>query len=865
MIGQTVSHYKILEKLGEGGMGAVYLAEDVSLGRKVAVKFLSADKAADPESRKRFIHEARAQALVTHTNVASFHEVGEEQDKVFIVMEYIEGQKLSELAKTEKLPLMEILDLAIQVGEGLQAAHERGVMHRDINPNNILVSAKRVAKITDFGLAKWKGASTITRTGLQMGTDHYMSPEQVDGRKVDFRTDIFSLGAVLYEFICARRPFEGANRESLFYEILYTQPQPLARYSHETSENLERIVSKCLAKKPEERYQSAADLVADLKIEKRRIETGERIPPRPIPAKKLLPFLVPVAIGLIAVVLFLFIPSKGEQDSLAVIDFENIPDPEDKDRTGEMITNLLITSLSQPRDLEVISRERLYDIQKELGKTEAKSITLSLASQIAERARVKTMLLGTLLQKEPQLAVTSRLIEVKSGKIISSQKVTGFASSQIFPMVDSLATLVRNDLEILPASASEARPVAQVTTNSPEAYRAYLEGIELDIRFQKAEAKAALERAIELDSNFATAYFRLAWVNRVRGDYALQRKALQKAWQLKSRVSEKERMQIEAEYARQIDKNPFKAAEIGEKLLQKYPREQGAYYWLAGTYFDLGDYEKAIRTHLTGLKNDSLDKVLWNELAVLYGCRKQRKEAFAAIDQYLKLAPAEPNPYDTKGDIYLLFGESDSARFWYQKAVSLRADFLSIEKLGFIAMLQQDYVSAEKCFRRFGATPDKTQQAWAEDDFALLLAHRGELKKARRQLLDNLLSHQTPELQGHLPEHYLLLTLLAYEAGDPSAMLAFAQKLSVAAKKDPQDKIYGRDMLAWACLKNGHPETAYQIMGELKKEITGKLPTWQAQYDYTNGLLAYEEGKYNLSLERFEKALDSLHKSHAPQ
>ena len=269
MIGQTISRYKILEKLGEGGMGEVYLATDTSLGRKVAVKFLSSDKAADPESRQRFVHEARAQAMLSHPNIATFHEVGEEGDKVFIVMEYIEGQPLSKLAQVEKLSFSEILDIVIQIGEGLSAAHERGITHRDIKPENVLVNSKRLAKITDFGLAKWKGATTLTQSGTRMGTAYYMSPEQVEGKKTDQRTDIFSLGVVLYELFCARRPFEGDTETAVFYDLVHTPPQPLARYCRNLPEGLERIVFKCLAKKPEERYQSAADLVADLKTLKR--------------------------------------------------------------------------------------------------------------------------------------------------------------------------------------------------------------------------------------------------------------------------------------------------------------------------------------------------------------------------------------------------------------------------------------------------------------------------------------------------------------------------------------------------------------------------------------------------------------------
>ncbi len=250
-------------------MGEVFLAEDTSLGRKVAVKFLSSDKAADPESRQRFVHEARAQAMLSHPNIATFYEVGEENEKVFIVMEYIEGQPLSKLAQIEKLSFSEILDIAIQIGEGLAAAHERGITHRDIKPENVLINSKRLAKITDFGLAKWKGATTLTQSGARMGTAYYMSPEQVEGKKSDHRTDIFSLGVVLYELFCARRPFEGDTETAVFYDLVHTPPQPLARYCRNLPEGLERIVFKCLSKKPEERYQSAADLVADLKTLKR--------------------------------------------------------------------------------------------------------------------------------------------------------------------------------------------------------------------------------------------------------------------------------------------------------------------------------------------------------------------------------------------------------------------------------------------------------------------------------------------------------------------------------------------------------------------------------------------------------------------
>jgi len=546
--------------------------------------------------------------------------------------------------------------------------------------------------------------------------------------------------------------------------------------------------------------------------------------------------------------------------------FENIPDPEDKDHTGEMLVNLLITSLSQVQGLEVISRERLYDIQTELGKAGAEKITPSLATQIAQRAGVKTMLLGTVLQKEPHLAVTSRLIDVKSGKILNSQRISGFSSAQMFPMVDSLTVLVRSGLNVIPTPASETKSVAEVTTNSPEAYRSYLEAVELSKKFYYSEADAAVKRAIELDSNFAMAYFGLARTRNSFGDTPGERKALQKAWQLRNKVTEKERLQIEAAYANRIDNNLSKAAEIWEKLFQKYPHEQGVYEDLARIYSILNEHEKARQTYLAGLKSDSLDKSLWNSLAYLYAGLGRREEAMEAVGRYLRLAPGEPNPYDSKGEIHFVFGEIDSASYWYQKAVNFRTDFITIEKLGFSAILQGNYTEAERYFRQFGSTPDKSQQAFAEGDLLLIPLHRGEFKQVQKRLMGLLSSYQAQKLPEAANQVYHGLAMLAAETGDYATMLKYAKRRSAERRKEnPTGFLHWRDVLTLAYLKNGHSKMAYRVMEELKKELTGKQLRQQPSYDYLSGLLAYEEGKYELALEQFQKALRPLLPNRAPQ
>ncbi len=883
MIGQTVSHYKILDKLGEGGMGIVYRAHDTKLDRDVALKFLPSYLASDPLEKERFFHEAKAASALNHSNITMVFEIDEYYDQLFIAMELVEGKTLKQLIKAEPLPVKKVLDIAIQVCDGLTAAAEKGIVHRDIKSDNIILTPKNQVKIMDFGLAKVKGASKLTKAGSTVGTAAYMSPEQAAGEEVDHRADIFSFGVVLYELLTGNLPFKGDHPAGLAYSILNEQPQPAARYNDKVTPELQRVISKALEKDKQDRYQHIDELGADLRRERKNLEYAKSttVPKAEAvnrPKRNLLKILVPTsAAAILALLFFIFNPFKVEvsrnqsaaasENSLAVMYFENIPDPEDKDHTGEMLTNLLITALSQASGLEVISRQRLYDIQEEMGKADAKRITPSLASKIAQRAGVRTMLLGTVLQSQPKLAITAQLIEVTSGKILSSQRLSGFSTDQMFSMVDSLAVLVKSGLNVTSQPAAEAKSVASVTTSSPEAYRSYLEGVELNNKVYSDEAEAAFKRAIELDSNFAMAYFRLANVWRPGNlrDLTAQRKALEKARQLKDRVTEKERLQIEAQYAWTIEVNLPRAAEIMEKLLQKYPHEQSVYENLGRIYANLGDYKRQEQTYLNALKQDSLDKLLWNSLAYCYARSGRKMEALQAIDRYLQIAPAEPNPYDSKADIYSAFGELDSAWYWYQKAISFRSDFTSVEKLGYISLSRQDYAGAEKYFRQYGSTTNPFQKAEAEAGLTAILLHRGQLKQARKEVENNLLSHQTQKLRELVLQDYNRLTRLAYQMGDWPAMLDFAKKYAAESRKDPTNKIAGRDELAWAWLKNGNPKMAYKLMEEIKKESSEKSPLWlKNAYDYGMSDLAYEEGKYPLALEHYEKAIKSLQPNDRP-
>jgi len=269
MIGTTISHYKLLKKLGQGGMGEVFLAEDLELGRKAALKFLPQPYTTDPELKARFKREARAAAALNHSNIITIYEVGEFQSRAYIAMEYVAGESLKDLTAREELPVASIIDLALQICEGLSEAHHAGIVHRDLKPANILLDKKGRVKIADFGLARLEGATQLTGEGTVMGTPAYMSPEQVRGEPLDARSDIFSLGIVLYELIARRLPFQGQTERAVFYALLNQNPEPLARYKTDIALGLQRIVDKTLDKDLETRYRHVEDLLVDLKREKK--------------------------------------------------------------------------------------------------------------------------------------------------------------------------------------------------------------------------------------------------------------------------------------------------------------------------------------------------------------------------------------------------------------------------------------------------------------------------------------------------------------------------------------------------------------------------------------------------------------------
>jgi serine/threonine protein kinase/tetratricopeptide (TPR) repeat protein len=859
MIGKTISHYKVLEKLGEGGMGVVYKAQDTKLDRIVALKFLPQHLTSDAVEKERFVHEAKAASALNHPNITTIYEIDEFEGQMFIAMEYCEGKTLKQIIEKETLSIKKILDIGIQICEGLAIAHERGIVHRDIKSANIMLTPRGQVKIMDFGLAKLKGAIKLTETRSTLGTAAYMSPEQAQGEEVDQRSDIFSFGVVLYELLTGQLPFKGEHQAAIIYSIINEEPQPPARFNNQVPAKLEDMVFKALAKERDERYQHIDDLLADLRREKKSLEYVKtvQIPKEaviPKPKRKLLPFVIPASIVFIIALVFLvlkpfkfeIVPEKkaaAEENTLAIMYFENLVDREDKERLGEIVTNLLITGLSESQYLNVVSSQRLYDILKLLGKEGVKVIDKNDASQVATKAGAKWMLLGSILQVEPQVVLTSQLVEVESGRVLSSERITGEPGEKIFSMVDKLTVEVKKDLS-LPAQAQkeETPKVADVTTHSTEAYRYYLEGVDYFYKVYTVEAENSFRKALEYDSTFAMAYYWLALIKTGEEREALTTKAVQYS----DKVSQKEKYYIRCLEAG-TSGNQTQEIKALEKIIESYPEEKEAYFMLATIYqLQLREYESAILYLNKAVTIDPLYKAAYNLLAYAYNETGDFEKSIWAINKYISLAPQEANPYDSRADLYAYNGKLDQAIESYRKALEIKPDFYaSLMKLGHMYLFKMEYVKAESCYKALSSSNEKLYRSAGRVFLALIPLYQGKFEDALKLLDDGIAADRMEQAEGEPNAgKYLMKAQIYEEKKNMSLALNEAEMVVGALKKvAPNDPVNRRDYYAYLLSQSGKIKEAEEIAQTLKKDIEEKNPTMM--YSYWLALSAIEQAKGN--------------------
>jgi serine/threonine protein kinase/Tfp pilus assembly protein PilF len=877
MIGQTVAHYKITAKLGEGGMGEVFLATDTKLDRQVALKFLPSALQSDSESRERLLREARAASKLNHKNILTIFAVESVDGRDFIVMEYVDGKSLRELIDSNaQIPIDQILRIGLQVSDGLAAAHEHGIVHRDIKPANLLLTSKGQVKITDFGLATWRGASQLTKEGTTVGTAAYMSPEQVQGKTVDPRSDLFSLGVVLYELIARRRPFTGDHDAAISYSITNDIPEPLARFKSSVHPALEQAVSRALEKDPATRYQTATDMLAELKRIKREIEGSQpsmmsrtltEAAPKKSPLKYVLGVSAIAAIALIVLVLKPFKVDVGteqsataSENSLAIMYFDNVPDPSDSDKHSQMITSLLITDLSESQYLQVVSRQRLYDLLKSLGKESQAAIDRNTATDIAKKAGVKWMLTGQILQSSPRFVITSEVADAQTGKVKSTQKIAGEPDEDIFSVVDRLSAAVRGDLATTEAARQETdKPVANVTSSSEEAYREYLTGVDLFNRFYRVEARDHFLKAISADSTLAMAYTYLS--NSAAGDRRLE--WLEKALRHSGNASWDEQHLIRANIAWNRGEYAVALRELSA-ILGRDKNDKRAYFIRGLVYRDMKNHDLAIQDFLSTVALDPTDKNAYNLLAYAYDNISNLEKSIWAIDKYIEIAPDEPNPYDTRGDLYARNGQVELAIASYRKALSIKPDFMSGNKLAALFVQLGRFTEADSLIRAHLSHKDPEQRSYARLSLALRPTVEGDFATALKTIDDGITADQ---LEGYEGQGYrdklaakavTLMTVGRYN----EAIENVKRASELEHRVDTTERVYWRDFLASVYAEAGDFVRADSILAEIRGDIHTSLSTGDRGWlSAAEGDLAFFKGDYTSAIRSYLIA-DSLLDQH---
>jgi serine/threonine protein kinase/Flp pilus assembly protein TadD len=872
--------YQIIEELGKGGMGKVYRVLDKKLKEEVALKLIKPEIASDKKTLERFQNELKLARKISHRNVGRMYELLDEKGGHYITMEYVSGEDLkSFIRRSGQLSIGTSIRIAKQVCEGLSEAHRLGVVHRDLKPSNIMIDKEGNARIMDFGIARSLKEKGITGAGVMIGTPEYMSPEQVEGKEVDQRSDIYSLGVILYEMVTGRVPFEGDTPFTIGVKHKSEIPKDPKELNTQIPEDLNLVILRCLEKDKEKRYQSTGEVRAELtRIEKGIPTTEIEIPKRkPLTSREItvtfglkklfIPALVVVALVIAVVIILQLLPKKeaiplrSDKPSLAIMYFKNNTGVESLDIWRSALSDLMIADLSQSRFINVLSGDRLFEILKELNLLEAISYASRDLKEVASQGGVTHILTGILTKSGDSYRINTTLQAADTMKIIGSEMVEGKGEESFHSMVDELTRSIKTSFKLSEEQIADDidREVEKITTSSTEAYKYYSEGRKYHLDADYIRSIQLMERAIELDPEFAMAYRSMGMSYDNRGFVAEGRKHLKKAAEMSSRLSERERYIILGSFYMSSDNTYDKAIESFQKLLELYPDDKYGNSGLGSLYAHIAEWDRAVERYQVRLQSKNADLFDYSNLASAYMGKGLFDKAREVLNSYLDNFPDNTLVHRQLSSTYIHEGKLDLALEEIDKAILLDpSHYASIRGKGDIYVYKEDFIQAEKEYQKLLESELPEAGAYGVQRLAWLYLTLGKFRKAQELLNVGI--------------------KLAEEYGEPWAASGYHQmqahnyqssgnyELSLNEAEEARKSAVAADLRSYqitalyyksiAYVKMKSLDEAEKVAEELKQMVEEGLNSKRIRtYFYLTGLMKLEKEKFSEAIQDFKKNL----------